>query len=321
LFPRTTGIVAETTVETRARKKERGVGGAGEGVGGSAARAGGSSGAMAVGGHPLEGPSEKNEDDADAAPSELLGPLLEEWREVLVKHVLERLEPTDCAVLAQVGKAWLAVVLANNLPRAGTEGAVKLKLVDFLGSVERLAWAKENGCPWEQHTCALIAGDGRLDVLQWARDHDCPWNEDTCELAALGGHLEVLKWARESHCPWNERTCANAAAGGHLEVLMWAWEHGCPWGMGNACEDAAAGGHLEVLKWLREQDCEWGTLICKYAAQRGHLEMLQWAREHGCPWQPLICVQYADARGHVELAQWVRDQPDYDEDVHSSEEW
>ena len=32
--------------------------------------------------------------DADA-PSELLGPLLEEWHDVLVKHVLSRLDPTD----------------------------------------------------------------------------------------------------------------------------------------------------------------------------------------------------------------------------------
>ena len=53
-----------------------------------------------------------------AAPSELLAPLLEVWRDVLVKHVLARLDPTDCALLARVGKPWLAVVVANNLPRA-----------------------------------------------------------------------------------------------------------------------------------------------------------------------------------------------------------
>jgi hypothetical protein len=51
-------------------------------------------------------------------------------------------------MLAQVGKPWLAVVLANNLSRAGKRGAVKLSLVDFVGSIKLLAWAKENGCPW-----------------------------------------------------------------------------------------------------------------------------------------------------------------------------
>ena len=89
-------------------------------------------------------------------------------------------------MLAQVAKPWLAVVLANKLPRAGmTEGAVKLKVVDFVGSVERLAWAKANGCPWEKRTCELIAaGGGHLEVMRWARKHHCPWDEDTCSGAA-----------------------------------------------------------------------------------------------------------------------------------------
>ena len=83
-------------------------------------------------------------------PTSCSGPC---WRsgargEALVKHVLERLDPT--AMLARVAKPWLAVVLANNLPRAGKGGAVPLKLEDFVGSVERLAWAKANGCQWNQ---------------------------------------------------------------------------------------------------------------------------------------------------------------------------
>jgi len=49
-------------------------------------------------------------------------PLLKEWRDVLVKHVLERLDPTDSALLARAGKPWLAVVVASNLPRAGMGG-------------------------------------------------------------------------------------------------------------------------------------------------------------------------------------------------------
>ena len=88
---------------------------------------------MAAGGHPPEGPPEENDDDDDAAPSELLGPLLEEWRDVLVKHVLSRLDPNDIALLARVGKPWLAVVVANNLPRAGKSEGVPLKSMSFAG--------------------------------------------------------------------------------------------------------------------------------------------------------------------------------------------
>jgi len=55
-------------------------------------------------------------------PSPLLVPLLEEWPDVLAAEVFARLDPTDCAVLAQVGQPWLAVVVANNLPRARGRG-------------------------------------------------------------------------------------------------------------------------------------------------------------------------------------------------------
>jgi hypothetical protein len=59
---------------------------------------------------------------------------------------------------------------------------------------------------------------GHLETLKWARENGCPWDEETCADAAEGGHLETLKWAREHGCPWDELTCASAAKGGHLEV-------------------------------------------------------------------------------------------------------
>jgi hypothetical protein len=175
--------------------------------------AGGRSGAVASGAHPPE-------DSEDDAPSELLGPLLEEWRDVLVKHVLSRLDPTDFTLLARVAKPWLAVVVANNLPRAGKGGAVPLRVSDFVGSVEKLTWAEANGCPWDSNgrTCARVAAGGRLDVLQHAREHGCPWTASTCNNLARGGHLSALQWAREHDCPWSEYTCKSAAEGGHLEV-------------------------------------------------------------------------------------------------------
>ena len=103
---------------------------------------------------PLTRPSDMQSPspDADAdAPSELLAPLLEEWRDVFVMQLLSRLDPTDCAILAQVGKPWWHVVVKNKVPRAGKRRkgcGVKLILRDFVGSVQRLAWARSNGCPW-----------------------------------------------------------------------------------------------------------------------------------------------------------------------------
>jgi len=33
--------------------------------------------------------------------------------------------------------------------------------------------------------------------LIWARENGCPWNEETCAYAAINGHLDLLIWARE----------------------------------------------------------------------------------------------------------------------------
>ena len=54
-------------------------------------------------------------------------------------------------------------------------------------------------------------------MLQWARANGCPWDEDTCASAAKRGHLEVLKWARENGCPWDENTRRLAAEKGYVE--------------------------------------------------------------------------------------------------------
>ena len=136
------------------------------------------------------------------------------------------LNPVDRAMLAKVGRGCRAAVVASGLPRA--TGRVRLRLQGFLGSVERLSWARANGFKWNEFTSALVAAGGHLEVLKWARENQCPWDQDTCAYAALRGHLEVLKWARQHDCPWGEQTCAVAAYCRHLEVLRWAVENHCP---------------------------------------------------------------------------------------------
>ena len=257
-------------------------------------------------------------------PSPLRGGLLERLRDVLVVEVLPRLGPTDLALFARVGGASRAAAVASCLPRAGAAiGAVDwlgsplgLRVSQFVGSVARLAWAWENGCPreddeearrWGASVCASAAVGGHLEVLIWARDQGCLWEEDIeekqgldcCCLAAGNGHLEVLQWLRapggvaEHGCPWDSRTCEAAACDGHLEALMWARENGCDWDTWT-CALAASNGHLEVLMWARQHGCPWAecfddpdTNCCARAAAGGHLAVLRWLREHDCPWNVL----------------------------------
>jgi len=103
------------------------------------------------------------------------------------QEVLKRLLSVDRTMVAQVGRPWLAAVLASGFPRSPKRVRERLQLRDFCTSAERLAWARANGCPWSlsnrnwwTNPCALAAGGGHLEALQWARQHGCPWDEMTC---------------------------------------------------------------------------------------------------------------------------------------------
>jgi hypothetical protein len=238
-----------------------------------------------------------------AYPSPLLGAgLLEKLPEVLAVEVLARLDPTDVVLFGQANRACRAAVVAFGVPQEegvgrwsdesddeGTVGGpLLLRTWDFVVSVERLAWAKERGCPWDEDTCSWAALGGHLKVLKWAWEHRCPWDSHTCWSAARGGYLEVLRWAREYGCELDDGTCSAAAQGGHLEVLRWAHEHGCPLDA-VTCYRAAESGHLHVLQWARDHGCQWGAGTCAAIARHGHLEVMKWAREHHCPWTEATC--------------------------------
>jgi hypothetical protein len=116
----------------------------------------------AVEGHGGEGGTAAADDDNTFPP---LLDLVERFPDLFEREVLRRLRPIDRTFLAQAGRACWAVVAASDLPRAGTraevlrrsEWVVRHRLVAFVGSVERLAWAKASGCPWVARTCALGA--------------------------------------------------------------------------------------------------------------------------------------------------------------------
>jgi hypothetical protein len=186
--------------------------------------------------------------------------LLKAQPELFHREVLGRLDPSDRTSLTRAASALRDMVyprsiFPSGLPRAGTTataGAARVfKLADFVGSVERLGWAKANGCPWEERTCELAAGGGHLVALQWARAQGCLWDAWTSYSTAEYGHLEVLQWAREHDCPWDEDTCNFAAVGGRLALLQWARQHGCPWSKEDCA--VAARNHPETLTWVRQQ--------------------------------------------------------------------
>ena len=175
--------------------------------------------------------------------------------DVVVTHILrsENLaDPIDLARLGAVSRGMRDAVAATGRTMAEHDGYQcsrleylstlkhmrsrgRLAHVKYLclaaasGQLEELKLLREDGCPWNEMTCAYAAWGGHIEVMQWERVNGCPWDERTCSAVALGGHLEVLKWASaKAFCPWDRDTCAYAAQNGHLEVLQWARANGCP---------------------------------------------------------------------------------------------
>jgi hypothetical protein len=103
-------------------------------------------------------------------PSPLLGGLHGELAEVLAAEVLPRLDPTDLAMFGRVGKASRAAMVSSGLPRAGATVWVLLEIENFVGSVERLAWARDNGCPLVPRTCGCVR-----------RTCGCEWDMRVCQ--------------------------------------------------------------------------------------------------------------------------------------------
>jgi hypothetical protein len=73
-------------------------------------------------------------------------------------------------------------IFSSGLPRTVVTGRPPrvFKLTDFVVSVERLAWAKANGCRWGEETCFYVALGGSLEAVKWAWEQtDPPWDGAT----------------------------------------------------------------------------------------------------------------------------------------------
>jgi hypothetical protein len=166
-----------------------------------------------------------SEDDDDLYSSLL--DLLERHPELFVAQVLERVDPTARASLARVGSAFRDAVFPRSIfpfglpPRVQTTGdavgAVRVfKLVDFLGSAERLAWAKANGCPWGVRTCQLALGAGTWLYCS-GRGSSTVGGTSGRVTPRTGRALSMLQWMRAHGCEWNEATLLPCSCG---------WAHG-----------------------------------------------------------------------------------------------
>src|ERR1700694_1169105 len=112
--------------------------------------------------------------------------------------------------------------------------------------MEMFRYAHQNGCQWDESTCARAALHGRLDFLKYAYG-----DESTCANAAQNDQLDCLLYAHENGCKWDESTCVNAAFNGKHNNLRYALGQGCPSGIQTLT--AAIGGAsqsvFDIWEW------------------------------------------------------------------------
>jgi len=93
----------------------------------------------------------------------LLERLAADARDVFVGSVLPRLDDGDLAVLATVNRRMRDVIFDSPVGDVKDVKAVSKQLArvpNFVGSIARLAWARERGCQWVPRTFMCIAEGG-----------------------------------------------------------------------------------------------------------------------------------------------------------------
>ena len=140
-----------------------------------------------------------NTKGSDDFYSPLLMGLVIDARDIFTTLVLPKLDTVERMMLARVNKKLLELVVTEGGERA-TKKEI-LRVPRFVKSVSLLAWARENGCPWDENTCMGAAEGGHLEVLQWARANGSPWDEEKIALADSNGYDDVVIWAKANGAP------------------------------------------------------------------------------------------------------------------------
>jgi len=173
------------------------------------------------------------------------------------------------------------------------------------GHLEVLKWLRENGCPWDEKTCAVAAGDNYLDILKYLHDNGCPWDERCYEYT--WNYMDILRYLHENGCPWDERACSSAAYHGCMETLRYLHENGCPWDE-LACHNAAYRGHEEILRYLHENNCPWDEECYVKAANNKHYDIIKYLYQNGCPRTEMekLCT-FAACDNDIDFLKWLCD--------------
>ena len=93
--------------------------------------------------------------------------------------VFSKLDTVDLMMLSRVNKKMQGITKVHKYTTVTDTKEDIFRVPTFVRSVALLRWARANGCPWDERTCAAVAAGGNLEVLKWARENGCPWDKST----------------------------------------------------------------------------------------------------------------------------------------------
>ena len=254
------------------------------------------------------------------------------------EQVLARLDPTERGMLRLVNKDLrIAVIFSDRQPWT-------FKVSDFVGSVERFAWALKNKIlgqvPLTRIFVKAIIKGGNLDVLKLATSAKYAPGfrfkvEDIWTAAELG-QTHIFEWfmdqpALHHSYHWPVLVLELAAKGGHFDILKVFKAHADKypddevWHLkwDEVRQAAFLEGNVEMFEWvLAHGTCrvDIKTFLGKHTrgvmlVVRGSLKMLQWfmARLEVENYHHIInydknrgkLIKTAAGIGHLEMLKWL----------------
>ena len=254
------------------------------------------------------------------------------------EQVLARLDPTERGMLRLVNKDLrIAVIFSDRQPWT-------FKVSDFVGSVERFAWALKNKIlgqvPLTRIFVKAIIKGGNLDVLKLATSAKYAPGfrfkvEDIWTAAELG-QTHIFEWfmdqpALHHSYHWPVLVLELAAKGGHFDILKVFKAHADKypddevWHLkwDEVRQAAFLEGNVEMFEWvLAHGTCrvDIKTFLGKHTrgvmlVVRGRLKMLQWfmARLEVENYHHIInydknrgkLIKTAAGIGHLEMLKWL----------------
>jgi hypothetical protein len=221
-------------------------------------------------------------------PTKLWTGLVLHHKDVLVSHVIPKLNGTDRCFFSRVNRESQDVLAYAGVDVS--ELRVKVHECATISTLE-LVW---NQKPWGKKKkrgrvrdqawfCWQVAATNKLEFLKWAREVKyCEWDEKAIAAAAFKGNLEMLKYCFSNECPCDEeRSCEQAAIEGHLDCLRFLFDQVEPSRETEkeAAHQAAGNGRLEIVKYFVEERkiSEEVKSGCTYnAASCGRLDCLKY---------------------------------------------